>query len=299
MNFHDHLSAAQQRVIQTLQAVLADTSYPDSRLSQAMSYSLLSGGKRLRPFLIYASGAMLGIKPEQLDIPAAAVECIHCYSLIHDDLPAMDDDDLRRGKPTCHIAFDQATAILAGDALQTLAFELLASAPIPDVSATSRLAIIAELAKSSGHQGMCAGQALDLQAEGQSISLPQLERIHQHKTGTLIRSSVRIAALCGGDNTTTLLPLLDQYSAAIGLAFQVQDDILDVVGDCTITGKQAGADNALAKSTYPSLLGLAGAQNKATLLHQQAITALQQLSAQGFNTEILETLASYIIKRDK
>ncbi len=299
MNFNDHLSAVQQRVTKILTKLIEDNPSPDSQLCQAIRYSLLSGGKRLRPFLVYTTGAMLGLDAKQLDIPAAALECIHCYSLIHDDLPAMDNDDLRRGQPTCHIAFDEATAILVGDALQTLAFDLLASSPIPNLSAQCRLDIIAELAKSSGHLGMCAGQSQDLQAEGKSITLSQLEVIHQQKTGALIRASVRIAARCGGPKAITLLPLLDQYAEAIGLAFQVQDDILDVIGDCTITGKQQGADSVLSKSTYPSLLGLEGAQNKATQLHHQAIHALQQLNVQGFNTEILEALASYIIKRNK
>jgi len=264
-----------------------------------MRYGALLGGKRLRPFLVYATGEMFNADPASLDAPAAAVECIHAYSLIHDDLPAMDDDALRRGQPTCHIKYGEDTAILAGDALQTLAFSILADEPMPGVSDASRIAMIAELARASGVAGMCGGQALDLAAEGQRVGLEQLEQIHRHKTGALIRAAVRLGALAAGERGRDALPALDIYADAIGLAFQVQDDILDVVGDSAITGKKQGADQDLDKSTYPSLLGLDNARAKARELHQQALSALDILAAQSLDTTALQALASFVIERDK
>ncbi|RKD13479.1 geranyl transferase, partial [Salmonella enterica subsp. enterica serovar Agona str. 400095 19] len=231
--------------------------------------------------------------------PAAAVECIHAYSLIHDDLPAMDDDDLRRGLPTCHIKFGEANAILAGDALQTLAFAIISDAPMPEVADRDRIAMIAELANASGIAGMCGGQALDLAAEGQRITLDALERIHRHKTGALIRAAVRLGALSAGDKGRNTLPILDRYAESIGLAFQVQDDILDVVGDTATLGKRQGADQQLGKSTYPALLGLEQARNKARDLIEDARQSLHQLAAQSLDTSALEALANYIIQRDK
>ncbi|ADO08573.1 geranyltranstransferase [Pantoea vagans C9-1] len=264
-----------------------------------MHYGALLGGKRLRPFLVYATGEMLHANPASLDVPAAAVECIHAYSLIHDDLPAMDNDALRRGQPTCHIKYGEDTAILAGDALQTLAFSILADEAMPGVSAEYRLMMLSELAKASGVAGMCGGQALDLAAEGKSIDLDQLEQIHRHKTGALIRSAVRLGALTAGDAGREALPLLDRYAEAIGLAFQVQDDILDVIGDTAVIGKRQGADQDLGKSTYPSLLGLESARAKARDLYQEALDALELLAAHSYNTTALQALASFIIERDK
>lgn len=297
----DHFSQQQQqahdRVNQYLLNTLDALPFADLPLAKAMKYGTLLGGKRLRPFLTYTVGTMLGIKKESLDAPAAAVECIHAYSLIHDDLPAMDNDDLRRGQPTCHIKFGEGNAVLAGDALQALAFQLLSSAQMPDVSDHDRIAMIAELAYASGLAGMCGGQALDIDAEGKRVNLTALERIHQHKTGALIRAAVRLGAYSAGDKGRKLLPELDKYAESIGLAFQVQDDILDVIGDSVVTGKRQGADAEHEKSTYPSLLGLESAQNKARELYNDAMTALEVIEAQGFNIDMLKALANFIIER--
>lgn len=299
MDFIHLLSLYPERANAALSRLLAPLPFQSSPLVNAMRYGALLGGKRLRPFLVYATGEMFNADPTSLDAPAAAVECIHAYSLIHDDLPAMDDDALRRGQPTCHIKYGEDTAILAGDALQTLAFSILADEPMPGVSDASRIAMIAELARASGVAGMCGGQALDLAAEGQHVGLEQLEQIHRHKTGALIRAAVRLGALAAGERGRDALPALDTYADAIGLAFQVQDDILDVVGDSAITGKKQGADQDLDKSTYPSLLGLDNARAKARELHQQALSALDILAAQSLDTTALQALASFIIERDK
>jgi len=268
-------------------------------LIQAMRHGALLGGKRLRPFLVYRTGALFGLSADVLDAPAAAVECIHAYSLIHDDLPAMDNDDLRRGQPTCHIKFGETTAILAGDALQTLAFSILADAPMPAVAPADRLRMVSALAQASGAVGMCLGQALDLAAESRQVSLPALENIHRHKTGALISAAVKLGALAAGDPGTLALPHLDRYAAAIGLAFQVQDDILDVVGDTATLGKRQGADQQLGKSTYPALLGLDNARAKAHDLIQEAQASLERVAALGYDTSPLVALARYIIERDK
>ncbi|MFC0140930.1 (2E,6E)-farnesyl diphosphate synthase [Erwinia mallotivora] len=293
------LTAHYARVNQALQRFIAPLPFQSSPLVEAMEYGALLGGKRLRPFLVYATGEMLHADDAALDAPAAAVECIHAYSLIHDDLPAMDNDSLRRGQPTCHIKFGEDTAILAGDALQTLAFTILADAPMPGVTAAGRVAMVSELAQASGVAGMCGGQALDLAAEGRNVDLNALEQIHRHKTGALIRAAVRLGALSAGERGREAIPALDSYANAIGLAFQVQDDILDVVGDTAIIGKQQGADQQLGKSTYPALLGLDGARAKTRDLHQQALSALETLAAQSYNTASLQLLASYIIERNK
>ncbi|MCX8957982.1 (2E,6E)-farnesyl diphosphate synthase [Erwinia psidii] len=299
MDFCDLLTAHHARVNQALQHFIAPLPFQSSPLVNAMEYGALLGGKRLRPFLVYATGEMLHADSSALDAPAAAVECIHAYSLIHDDLPAMDDDSLRRGQPTCHIKFGEDTAVLAGDALQTLAFTILADTPMPGVGASDRIAMISELAKASGVAGMCGGQALDLAAEGRQVDLSALEQIHRHKTGALIRAAVRLGALAAGSRGGEAMPALDRYADAIGLAFQVQDDILDVVGDTAVIGKRQGADQQLGKSTYPALLGLEGARAKAQDLHQEALSALETLASQSFNTASLQLLASYIIERNK
>lgn len=272
-------------------------SLPDlsPNLKAAMRHGLLLGGKRVRPFLVYATGSMFDVSSDVLDGPAAAIECIHAYSLIHDDLPAMDDDDLRRGHPTVHKAFDEATAILAGDALQTLAFSILADHPFPAHLRHNQVKMLSTLAASSGYQGMCGGQALDLAAEGKHVGLSELEQIHRHKTGALIECAVQMGALCQADVSTETLDRLQQYAAAIGLAFQVQDDILDIISDTETLGKPQGSDEALDKSTYPSLMGLEKAQNFARGLHQQALAALEALP---YNTEILAAFADYIIERN-
>ncbi|MEH6470480.1 MAG: (2E,6E)-farnesyl diphosphate synthase [Halopseudomonas sp.] len=270
---------------------------PPQRLLEAMRYGLFNGGKRLRPVLAYASCLAMGGELGRADTAAAALECIHAYSLIHDDLPAMDDDTLRRGKPTCHIAFDEASAILAGDALQSLAFDLLSTAS--SLEPATQLQMVQILAQASGDRGMVAGQAFDIAAEGQQQSLAQLEQMHRCKTGALISASVKLGALSSGRCDDNSLAILSQYAAAIGLAFQVQDDILDIESDTQTLGKTQGADLAREKSTYPALLGLDGAKLKARELHQQALDALQQMPQQRpQDTELLRQIADYIIARD-
>ena len=269
------------------------------KLTDSMHYSLTAGGKRLRAILVLEFCRICGGDVEKALPVACGVEMLHTYSLIHDDLPAMDDDDLRRGQPTCHIKFGEANAILAGDALQTLAFSILSDAPMVEVSDRDRLAMVSELAMASGVAGMCGGQALDLEAEGRQVTLEQLERIHRHKTGALIRAAVRLGALSAGERGRKALPILDRYAESIGLAFQVQDDILDVVGDTATLGKRQGADQQLGKSTYPALLGLEHAQRKARDLIDDARRSLNELAAQSLDTSALEALADYIIQRNK
>ncbi|MGL4207718.1 MAG: (2E,6E)-farnesyl diphosphate synthase [Aeromonadaceae bacterium] len=283
-----------QRIDGLLQQHIDGLSDVAPNLKAAMRHGLLLGGKRVRPFLVYATGNMLGVADELLDGPAAAIECIHAYSLIHDDLPAMDDDDLRRGHPTVHKAFDEATAILAGDALQTLAFTILADHPLPPTLAHNQIQMLSQLARASGYAGMCGGQALDMEAEGQRVGLAALEQIHRHKTGALIECAVTLGALCHHQIQSEQLAALQQYAAAIGLAFQVQDDILDIIGDTATLGKPQGSDLALEKSTYPALLGLEEAKQLAHALHHQALAALAPLP---YNTHLLRAFADYIVER--
>ena len=283
-----------QRIDALLEQHIETLSDVAPTLKAAMRHGLLLGGKRVRPFLVYATGNMLGVADEQLDGPAAAIECIHAYSLIHDDLPAMDDDDLRRGHPTVHKAFDEASAVLAGDALQALAFSILADHPLPDSLRTNQLLMVSQLARAAGYAGMCGGQALDLAAEGQQVPLAALEQIHRHKTGALIECAVTLGALCHHQLPTDQLTALQQYAAAIGLAFQVQDDILDITADTATLGKPQGSDQALGKSTYPALLGLDAARELAHDLHRQALAALAPLP---YNTHILRAFADYIVER--
>ncbi|MGX3020515.1 (2E,6E)-farnesyl diphosphate synthase [Ursidibacter sp. B-7004-1] len=288
------LTQCQQRVNDFLATQLTQYDNFNSPLIDAMSYAVLLGGKRVRPFLIYTTGKMLGVPLEQLDHSAGAMEAIHAYSLVHDDLPAMDNDTLRRGKPTCHIAFDEATAILAGDALQTFAFELLSQDPT--ISEKQKILQIQLLASSSGAKGMCLGQSLDLLSENKSVSLSELELIHRNKTGALILASVLMGFnLSKYVNNQQIKQHLTHYAQAIGLAFQVQDDILDVIGQSEKIGKTVGADQALNKSTYPKLLGLDGAKQKAEDLYQAALLSLAQLP---FDTTALAELASFIVKRE-
>ncbi|TDB59947.1 (2E,6E)-farnesyl diphosphate synthase [Photorhabdus khanii] len=298
IQFKEQLKACQQRVNNVLTSTLSSLAFSDRPLVQAMQHGTLLGGKRLRPFLVYATGDMFGLSANNLDAPAAAVECIHAFSLIHDDLPAMDNDDLRRGQPTCHIKFGEAHAILAGDALQSLAFEILSKREMPDVTTADRLEMLSELATASGIAGMCGGQALDLEAEGKQIDLHALEQIHRHKTGALIRCAVRMGAYGAGQSGHNALPELDQYAQAIGLAFQVHDDILDVIGDTEMIGKRQGSDQQLSKSTYPALLGLEQAQKKTHQLYQEALEALNKLEEKSYNTTMLRALASFIIERN-
>ncbi|MGP8306457.1 (2E,6E)-farnesyl diphosphate synthase [Vibrio sp. YIC-376] len=288
------LTSFQQRNNQQLNLWLEQLPYQEQPLIQAMKYGLLLGGKRVRPFLVYITGQMLGCEPEELDTPAAAIECIHAYSLIHDDLPAMDDDELRRGQPTCHIKFDEATAILTGDSLQTLAFTILADGALNPEAEKQRINMIKALAHASGANGMCVGQALDLGAENRQISLEEMEEIHRKKTGALIDCAVKLGALAAGEKGIEVLPHLERYSKAIGLAFQVQDDILDIISDTETLGKPQGSDQELNKSTYPSLLGLEGAIEKAHSLLQEALQALEAIP---YNTQLLEEFARYVIER--
>ncbi|MBU6469543.1 MAG: (2E,6E)-farnesyl diphosphate synthase [Gammaproteobacteria bacterium] len=267
---------------------------PPQRLHQAMRYAVLGGGKRMRPLLVYATGEVLGVAREQLDGPAAAVEIIHAYSLIHDDLPAMDDDDLRRGRPTCHKAFDEATAILAGDALQVLAFQILAEDARMTVSPAARVKMLHSLAVASGAAGMAGGQAMDMDAIGKSLSLAELELMHIHKTGALIRVSVLLAAQCAPGLIAEKQTALDRYAKCVGLAFQIHDDILDVEGETAALGKQAGADASLNKPTYPSVLGLAESRERAQSLHHSALEALKPFGAVA---QPLAWLSEYIVTR--
>ncbi|TAL46170.1 MAG: (2E,6E)-farnesyl diphosphate synthase [Methylovulum sp.] len=291
----EYLSFCQNRVEQALEQRLPGENILPQKLHQAMRYCVLDGGKRMRPMLTYCTGKTLGIAPETLDGPACAVEFIHVYSLIHDDLPAMDDDDLRRGKPTCHIAFDEATAILTGDALQALAFEILAHDPSIAASPENRLKMITTLSKASGSQGMVGGQAIDLASVGTKLNLPELENMHIHKTGALIRASVNMATLSKADIDPTVATKLDHYAKCIGLSFQVKDDILDEESDTATLGKTQGKDKNNDKPTYPALLGLAGAKQKAQELHEMA---LENLSLFGKEADLLRDLSLYIIQRN-
>jgi geranylgeranyl pyrophosphate synthase len=285
------LQQYQHRVEQQLKTVLSHTCDAD-RVRQAMHYSLLNGGKRVRPVLVYMANQLLGGQLGQADAAACAIECIHSYSLVHDDLPAMDDDELRRGKPTCHIAFDEATAILAGDGLQALAFELLAA----DTTLPTEISLkmVGILARNSGYRGMVGGQSIDLCNEGQQITVEQLELMHQHKTGALISASVELGALSSNRASATDLQALNAYSRAIGLAFQVKDDILDIESNTETLGKPQGSDLLLEKSTYPALLGMAGAKQKLALLNQQAHASIEYFNDAAAP---LHWLADYIVER--
>nr|WP_295379339.1 farnesyl diphosphate synthase [Pseudoxanthomonas sp.] len=275
----------------TLDQALPPPDQAPGRLHAAMRHAVLGGGKRMRPLLVYAAGAVSGAPEELLDAPAAAVELIHAYSLVHDDLPAMDDDDLRRGRPTVHVAFDEATAILAGDALQTRAFEILAQA---SADADIRLAWIQALASASGVAGMCGGQALDIDATGRQQGLDELARMHAWKTGALIRASVRLGALAGRASPD-MLERLDGFASSLGLAFQIRDDILDVEGSSEQLGKTAGKDAAQAKSTYPALLGMDGAK---TRLDELDAAMRDELSPFGETAHSLRALGELAVRRN-
>ncbi|WP_104401958.1 (2E,6E)-farnesyl diphosphate synthase [Vibrio penaeicida] len=288
------LTPYQNRSNAQLNAWLDTLPYQELPLIQAMRHGLTLGGKRARPYLVYITGEMLGCTLEDLDTPACAVECIHAYSLIHDDLPAMDDDELRRGQPTCHIKFDEATAILTGDALQTLAFTILTEGNLSSDGELNRIKMVQTLANASGVSGMCMGQALDLAAENRSVSLEELETIHLNKTAALIKSAIKMGAMAAGEKGLTVLPQLERYADLVGLAFQVQDDILDIISDTETLGKPQGSDQELNKSTYPSLLGLEGAQKKAQELLTEALGTLEAIP---YNTQLLEEFARYVVER--
>lgn len=288
------LSSYQSRNNRTINHWLDRLPLQSQSLVRAMRYSLLIGGKRARPCLVYITGRMLGCELAELDTPASAIECLHTYSLIHDDLPAMDNDRLRRGYQSCHVKFSEATAILAGDALQTLAFSILSEGVLSKKAESNRLKMVRSLALTSGANGMCLGQALDLEAEGDLVTSKQLEKIYEKKTGALIRCAVRLGALAAGEKAESLLPHLENYSKAIGLAFQIQDDILDIISDTEILGKPQGSDKRLKKSTYPSLLGLDKAREKARCLLDNALDALELIPC---NTDILKQFSRYIVER--
>ncbi|WP_049723409.1 polyprenyl synthetase family protein [Gilvimarinus polysaccharolyticus] len=290
-DFTEYAKALRARIDIALNQVIPET--PNSQLAEAMRYSLASGGKRIRPLLLFAGYRATAGQQEHpaLEIAACALEAIHAYSLIHDDLPAMDDDALRRGRPTCHLAFDEALAILAGDALQTLAFELLADTP--GLTDSTRVQLIRSLSRAAGMRGMVVGQAIDLAAVDTELNITRLEHMHRCKTGALIDASVTMGALIGGASDQQL-NILARYSRSLGLAFQVHDDILDVTADTATLGKQQGADLARNKPTYVSLLGLSSAQARAYELYQEALTALAELDG---DTELLQRIAHYVIER--
>jgi geranylgeranyl pyrophosphate synthase len=270
---------------------------PDSgtaRLREGMRYSVLGGGKRLRPILVYVSGESLGVPLEQLDAPAAAVELIHVYSLVHDDLPAMDNDDLRRGRPTCHRAFDEATAILVGDALQALAFSVIADDSASGVPAPARLEMIRVLAHAIGTSGMAGGQAIDLAAVGRTLTLAELENMHRRKTGALIEASVLLGSIASPTQDESKRNALRRFAAEIGLAFQIQDDILDVEGAAAALGKTPGKDAATHKPTYPSITSLDIARTRARELCDRAVQALKPL---GEKAAPLADLAHFVVNR--
>lgn len=290
----ERLAHYQERIEQVLDRCLTLPDAGDARLREGMRYSVLGGGKRLRPVLVYSTGEALGASLDQLDVPAAAVELVHVYSLVHDDLPAMDDDNLRRGRPTCHRAFDEATAILVGDALQALAFDVLAHDESANVSAQARLEMIRILAHASGTSGMAGGQAIDLASVGQALTPEGVENMHRRKTGALIQCSVLLGARAAGLGPGPKLDALHRFGADIGLAFQIQDDILDIEGETEVIGKSAGADIARNKPTYPSTVGLPAARVRARQLCDGAIDALAPLGAAATT---LAELARFVVNR--
>jgi len=271
----------------------ADSAVPQ-RLHAAMRYGVLGPGKRIRPALVYATAETLAVPLDRVDAPACAVEMIHAYSLVHDDLPAMDDDDLRRGRPTCHRAFDEATAILAGDSLQVLAFKVLANDPEAPPDASTRVRLIDILADASGTAGMAGGQALDLGAEGRRIGVTEIERIHTLKTAALIRASVLMAACCATTLEADGFEALGSFGSAVGLAFQVQDDLLDIEGDVNLTGRPTGSDEARSMPTYPAVAGADAARARVHELHAEASRVLE---LHGWHRGPLAALADWLLTR--
>ncbi|MCF6217986.1 MAG: (2E,6E)-farnesyl diphosphate synthase [Gammaproteobacteria bacterium] len=294
VNLKTHFTHYRDRVETALDQWLPGDKIHPAHLHEAMRYSTFNGGKRVRPLLVYLTGNVLDIPTEQLDGPACAIELIHSYSLVHDDLPAMDDDDLRRGKPTCHKAYNEATAILVGDGLQALAFHILASDNNMINHSAARLRMCALLAHSSGSRGMVGGQAIDLAATGKTLTLAELQDMHIHKTGALIRSSVMLAAYSKPSLDTPSINHLDHYAKCIGLNFQIKDDILDIEGETEILGKPQGSDLNANKATYPAIVGMDEAKQMMSDLHQEALESLSQF---GDKAEPLRDLAEYIISR--
>ncbi len=290
--FPDWMRAVQARAESALARLLPPAEAIPARLHQAMRYACLGGGKRVRPLLAFAAGELTDAAPDKIEIAACAVELIHAYSLVHDDLPCMDDDVLRRGRPTCHVEYDEPTALLVGDSLQALAFELLARA---DLGAPQRqLEMVRLLAYAAGSRGMAGGQAIDLGAVGQALNQPELELMHALKTGALIRAAVMLGALCGEPLTADAEAALDRFAKRAGLLFQVVDDILDCTASTATLGKTAGKDEAAAKPTYVSLLGLDGARDLADTLRSQALAALASF---GERAQRLIALTDFITHR--
>ena len=296
VNFLEQLQIYQKSVETALNCWLPESSSEPKKLHEAMRYSVLAEGKRIRPILLYATGEAFGVELGKLNGPACAVEIMHAYSLIHDDLPSMDDDDLRRGRPTCHKVFDEATAILAGDALQALAFQILAMDPKIETNDSQRLKMIETLSLASGSSGMAGGQAIDLASVGLELNIDELENMHSHKTGALIKASAEIGALSAKDISSELFTSISNYAKYIGIAFQIKDDILDIESETAVLGKPQGSDIALNKPTYPNLLGLDGAKEMADKLHLKAIKCLDVFDKKA---KMLRQIADYIIKRSK
>jgi len=292
--FDAQLEVWRVRMEHALAARLPAANVVPARLHEAMRYSVLAGGKRIRPALLFATALALGLSEDQVEAAACAIELVHVYSLVHDDLPAMDNDDLRRGRPTCHKAFDEATALLVGDALQPLAFQLLASDPALPASPAIRLRLIDMLAQAIGTLGMAGGQAIDLAAQGMRLDIDQVEDMHARKTGAVIRASVLMAAECAPSLDPELYAALARFATAVGLAFQIQDDLLDVTGDSAMLGKATGADSERAKPTHPAIIGIPASQQRVRFLHNQALNALAPF---GERAQSLRSLANWLLSR--
>ncbi len=292
--FSLRLKAWQARIERALDARLPSPAVEPRRLHEAMRYSVLGSGKRVRPALLFATAATLGLGEDEVEGAACAVELIHAYSLVHDDLPAMDDDDLRRGRPTCHRAFDEATAVLVGDALQPLAFEILARDRALPASSSARVQLIGLLAEASGSSGMAGGQAIDLEAKGRTLDVAALEAMHERKTGALIRASVLMAGACAPALSPAQQAALATYAQAVGLAFQIQDDVLDETSDVATLGKAVGADRRQGRSTYPAIVGIGVARERIRILHERASNALAVF---GRAAEPLHQISDWLLMR--
>lgn len=300
INFFRELKNCSRQVNFVLDKFITSSfSYQNSTLIQAMRYAVILSGKRLRPFLVYQTGRLFGLTPRDLDASAAAIECIHAYSLIHDDLPSMDNDHLRRGKPSCHIQFGENNAILAGDALQTLAFTILSEAPMPAISIENRIKMIAILANASGAEGMCFGQSLDIESKNKKVSLSTLKTIHKYKTGALIRASVHMGSIIAGKKYNSVLILLDRYADIIGLAFQIKDDILDITCHNKTIDKSPKSNKKLKKNTYSNLIGLKKLYIEVYKLYNESLLLLKRIAKLGYDVDILFAFSRYIIKRNK
>jgi geranylgeranyl pyrophosphate synthase len=292
--FAGQLTGWQARIEQALAERLPPADAEPVRLHAAMRYSVLGGGKRVRPMLLFSAARAVGLTEAEVEGAACAIEIVHVYSLVHDDLPAMDDDDLRRGRPTCHKAYDEGTAVLVGDALQSLAFQLLASDPRLPASPAIRIRLIDLLAEASGTNGMAGGQALDLEAQGRPLPIAEVATMYQRKTGALIRASVLMAAACAPALPPRLSKALAAFASPIGLAFQIQDDLLDVLGATATVGKTTGADHARGKPTYPAVIGVQASQQRVRELHTEANRALEPF---GSSADALRELADWLLVR--